>query len=79
MAFDYKKEYKEFYMPKDTPAIVTVPKMNYICLLYTSLGPVTIRRSKSFPKVISMGTTFFLSRRGWRPLRMNSVIFSPRR
>ena len=37
MAFDYKKEYKEFYMPKGTPSIVTVPKMNYIaCLLYTS-------------------------------------------
>lgn len=32
MAFDYKKEYKEFYMPKDTPAIVTVPKMNYIAV-----------------------------------------------
>jgi len=28
MAFDYKKEYKEFYMP--TPSIVTVPAMNYI-------------------------------------------------
>ena len=30
MAFDYKKEYKEFYMPKGTPSIVTVPAMNYI-------------------------------------------------
>ena len=30
MAFDYKKEYKEFYMPKNTPSIVTVPSMNYI-------------------------------------------------
>ena len=29
MTFDYKK-YKEFYMPKGTPSIVTVPKMNYI-------------------------------------------------
>lgn len=29
MAFDYKKEYKEFYMPKGTPSIVTVPKMNF--------------------------------------------------
>lgn len=29
MAFDYKKEYKEFYMPKNVPSIVTVPKMNY--------------------------------------------------
>ena len=32
MAFDFKKEYKEFYMPKDKPAIVTVPKMNYIAV-----------------------------------------------
>ena len=32
MAFDYKKEYKEFYMPNDTPSIVTVPKMNYIAV-----------------------------------------------
>ena len=29
MAFNYKKEYKEFYMPKDKPAIISVPKMNY--------------------------------------------------
>lgn len=32
MAFDYKKEYKEFYMPKGTPSIVIVPKMNYIAV-----------------------------------------------
>jgi len=32
MAFDFKKEYKEFYMPKDKPQIVTVPKMNYIAV-----------------------------------------------
>ena len=30
MAFDFKKEYKEFYMPKDKPAIILVSKMNYI-------------------------------------------------
>lgn len=30
MAFDYKKEYKEFYMPKDKPSLVVVPKCNYI-------------------------------------------------
>ena len=30
MAFDFKKEYKEFYMPPKKPSIVTVPKMNYI-------------------------------------------------
>lgn len=32
MAFDYKKEYKEFYMPKNKPCIVTIPKMNYIAV-----------------------------------------------
>ena len=32
MAFDFKKEYKEFYMPKNTPDIVTVPKANYIAV-----------------------------------------------
>jgi len=32
MSFDYKKEYKEFYMPKNKPSIVTVPKMNYIAV-----------------------------------------------
>ena len=32
MAFDFKKEYKEFYMPKNKPSIVKVPKMNYIAV-----------------------------------------------
>lgn len=32
MAFDYKKEYKEFYMPKNKPGIVEVPPMNYIAV-----------------------------------------------
>lgn len=32
MAFDYKKEYKEFYMPKNKPSIVEVPPMNYIAV-----------------------------------------------
>ena len=32
MAFDYKKEYKEFYMPKNKPAIVEIPTMNYIAV-----------------------------------------------
>ena len=32
MAFDFKKEYKEFYLPKSKPQIVTVPPMNYIAV-----------------------------------------------
>ena len=32
MAFDFKKEYKEFYLPKNKPEIVTVPKANYLAV-----------------------------------------------
>lgn len=32
MAFDYKKEYKEFYMPKNKPSIIEIPQMNYIAV-----------------------------------------------
>lgn len=32
MAFDYKKEYKEFYMPKEAPMVINIPKMNYIAV-----------------------------------------------
>lgn len=32
MAFDYKKEYKEFYMPGGKPQIVEIPPMNYIAV-----------------------------------------------
>lgn len=32
MAFDYKKEYKEFYQPKKKPSMVEVPEMRYIAV-----------------------------------------------
>ncbi len=32
MAFDFKKEYKEFYLPKNKPAIIEIPPMNYIAV-----------------------------------------------
>lgn len=32
MAFDYKKEYKEYYMPPKKPGIVAIPVMNYIAV-----------------------------------------------
>ena len=32
MAFDYKKEYKEFYLPPKTPGIVTVPAMHFLAV-----------------------------------------------
>ncbi len=32
MAFDFKKEFKEFYLPKNKPEIVKVPKINYVAV-----------------------------------------------
>ncbi len=32
MAFDYKKEYREFYLPKQKPEILTVPSMNFLAV-----------------------------------------------
>lgn len=32
MPFDFKKEYKDFYLPKNKPQIVNVPKANYIAI-----------------------------------------------
>lgn len=32
MSFDFKKEYKEFYMPKNKPMVVNVPTANYIAV-----------------------------------------------
>lgn len=30
--FDYKKEYKEYYQPKNKPEIIRIPKMNFIAV-----------------------------------------------
>ena len=32
MPFDFKKEYKEYYMPKNKPQIIEIPTMNYIAV-----------------------------------------------
>ena len=37
MPFDFKKEYKEYYLPPAKPVIVTVPKANYIAVRGKSL------------------------------------------
>ena len=38
MAFDFKKEFKEFYLPKNKPEIVNIPAMNYIAV-YGKVNP----------------------------------------
>lgn len=32
MSFDFKKEYKEFYLPAKQPHIITIPPMNYLAV-----------------------------------------------
>ena len=32
MAFDYKKEYKEFYLPPTKPHLLTIPQMNFVAV-----------------------------------------------
>jgi len=32
MVFDYKKEYKEYYLPKNNPSIIEIPKMNFLAV-----------------------------------------------
>lgn len=32
MAFDYKKEYKEFYLPPQKPGLIMVPEMQYVAV-----------------------------------------------
>ena len=46
MAFDYKKEYKEFYLPPRTPGIVTVPAINFL-----AMREATEKKQRDFSKV----------------------------
>ena len=32
MAFDFKKEYREFYLPPNRPELITVPRWNYLAV-----------------------------------------------
>ena len=32
MPFDYKKEYKEFYLPPEKPHLITIPRMNFVAV-----------------------------------------------
>ena len=32
MPFDYKKKYKEFYLPPQKPQLLEVPPMNYVAV-----------------------------------------------
>lgn len=65
MAFDFKKEYKEFYLPKTKPSIVTIPKMNYLAVRGT--GDPNVEGGeykKSIELLYSIAYTIKMSKNG---------------
>ena len=58
MTFDYKKEYKEFYMPKNKPSIVEIPEMNYISVRgHGDPNEENIKNEYALPEVLSAGAS----------------------
>lgn len=69
MAFDYKKEYKEFYLPKNKPGIVTIPPMNFIAVRGT--GDPNIEGGaykQSIGLLYGIAFTIKMSKRGSRQI-----------
>ena len=69
MAFDYKKEYKEFYLPKNKPGIVTIPPMNFIAVRGTGDPNVEGGAYKqSIGLLYGIAFTIKMSKRGSRQI-----------
>lgn len=69
MSFDYKKEYKEFYMPKSKPSIVNVPSMNYIAV--RGQGDPNVENGeykKSIELLYGIAYTIKMSKKGSRQI-----------
>lgn len=69
MAFDYKKEDKEFYLPKEKPSIITIPKMNYIAV--RGKGNPNEEEGtykKSIRSLYAIAFTIKMSNRGTHPI-----------
>lgn len=70
MAFDYKKEYKEFYLPKSKPGIVDVPPMNYLAV--RGKGDPNVEGSEykeSIELLYGVAYTLKMSKKGSRPIK----------
>lgn len=70
MAFDYKKEYKEFYMPKNKPGIIQIPAMNYIAV--RGKGDPNIEGSeykRSIGLLYAIAFTIKMSKKGSHQIR----------
>ena len=60
MAFDYKKEYKEFYLPPKKPTLVTIPPMNFVAVQGTGdpNEPETLRQMDAFAEAQGYAVDF---------------------
>lgn len=54
MAFDFKKEYREFYLPKNKPELLTVPPMNFLAVRAWEI-PIKRAALTKRPLAFSMG------------------------
>ncbi len=70
MAFDFKKEYKEFYLPPRKPTLVEIPSMNYVAVRGTG-DPND--PAGEYPEAISLlyGIAFTLKMSYKGPRKMN--------
>lgn len=79
MAFDYKKEYKEFYMPKNTPSIVTVPSMNYIAVRgHGDPNPEESEYKQAIGLLYGIAFTIKMSKKGDHQIEGYYEIFPPK-
>lgn len=65
MAFDYKKEYPEFYMPPQKPGIVQIPSFNFLAV--RGKGDPNEENgeySRAFPLLYGMAYTLKMSYKG---------------
>ena len=70
MAFDFKKEYKEFYLPPVTPTLVDVPPANYIAV--RGMGNPTDEGSAykdSIGLLYGIAFTIKMSKKGGRQIK----------
>jgi len=79
MAFDYKKEYKEYYLPASTPSIVEVPKMNYIAVRGKGdPGAENSEYQRSISLLYAIAFTIKMSKKATSALMVVSISWFPR-
>lgn len=64
MAFDYKKEYKEYYAPKNKPTIIDIPSMNFIAVRGKGNPNTSVEYKESIGLLYGIAFTIKMSYKG---------------